>query len=82
MKEEDAKQKRCCGPVGCGALIPVTDVMEPGLMGARVDAADSLSPRWCVGSGCMAWRWKDEMAFELKEHGYCGLAGREGGLYG
>ena len=29
----------------------------------------------CCGSYCMAWRWND---LEVKNEGYCGLAGREG----
>ena len=39
--------------------------------------------KWCCDSGvhkciankCMAWRWFDP---EVKENGYCGLAGKEG----
>ena len=29
----------------------------------------------CQGSTCMAWRWFDT---EIKNEGYCGLAGKEG----
>ena len=33
-------------------------------------AGDAL----CESSGCMAWRWFDT---EVKNEGYCGLAGKE-----
>ena len=29
----------------------------------------------CVAYQCMAWRWNDT---EIKNEGYCGLAGKEG----
>lgn len=29
----------------------------------------------CIGPECMAWRWNDT---EIKNGGYCGLAGKEG----
>lgn len=29
----------------------------------------------CIGPKCMAWRWFD---MEIKNDGYCGLAGKEG----
>ena len=29
----------------------------------------------CIANECMAWRWFDP---EVKENGYCGLAGKEG----
>ena len=28
----------------------------------------------CITDACMAWRWKDT---EIKNEGYCGLAGKE-----
>ena len=29
----------------------------------------------CIDNKCMAWRWFDT---EIKNEGYCGLAGKEG----
>ena len=29
----------------------------------------------CIGPECMVWRWFDT---EIKNDGYCGLAGKEG----
>ena len=29
----------------------------------------------CIGEDCMAWRWFDT---EIKNEGYCGMAGKEG----
>lgn len=34
----------------------------------------------CIGSACMAWRWKGKAAFEgqpIERYGRCGLAGEE-----
>ena len=33
------------------------------------------NPARCSANACMAWRWFDT---EIKNEGYCGLAGKEG----
>lgn len=30
----------------------------------------------CIGSSCMAWRWKDELVRPATSQGFCGLAGK------
>lgn len=73
--EEEAKTKACCGPLGCGLLgePPLRQTNRPpqrpgDYHGApfsdqqqfTVDLAALLrSPRTCIGSACMAWRWFD-----------------------
>jgi hypothetical protein len=42
VTEEQAKEKRCCGPEGCG-----------GSLYLHKSKSDE---RWCIGSLCMAWR--------------------------
>lgn len=65
MIEDEAKQKLCCGPEGCGR-------------GAKAYAGGNNGPdivyvkRYCVGSACMAWR------LEMGGGGRCGLADRAG----
>lgn len=44
LTENEAKEKRCCGPVGCGR--------KPSA--ALTSASDD---RFCIGSACMGWRW-------------------------
>ncbi|MCC6776675.1 MAG: hypothetical protein IT537_08575 [Hyphomicrobiales bacterium] len=34
----------------------------------------AMGAAYCVGSQCMAWRWRDEKS-RLDRRGYCGLAG-------
>ena len=44
----------------------------------HVDEAEKLMCPFggdCVAYQCMAWRWNDT---EIKNEGYCGLAGKEG----
>lgn len=43
VTEQDAKNKRCCGPDGCGDV-------KRGVTGMR--ASDE---RFCIGSECMGW---------------------------
>ncbi len=91
LTEEDAKTKWC--------PFSRTMVWRNSLGGSSATAvnrwADEDGPALptaciCLGSGCMAWRWKREFVFkadgvqvhlvdEVVEppiHGYCGLAGR------
>lgn len=65
MTEAEAREKRCCGPEGCG-IVPRSSLN---------------SGRRCVGSNCMAWRWEatkisGEPAGRNPE-GYCGLCDRQ-----
>jgi hypothetical protein len=34
------------------------------------------SPTYCLGSGCMAWRWTTRDGQTKTDNGYCGKAGR------
>lgn len=43
--EDQAKRQHCCGPEGTGNFIR--------------DGRDQPR-RWCMASGCMAWRWEHE----------------------
>ncbi len=66
MTEEEAKAKRCCGPMGCGSAAPGT-----------TDHADGV--RFCIGSACMAWRWVSRAPGtppRADEPGFCGKAGK------
>lgn len=44
--------------------------------GASQQLADGPGPN-CVGSHCMAWRWRDS-AQVIERRGFCGLAGYAG----
>jgi len=63
MTEDEAKATTCHK-----TLIPV----------ASADgSAPWFSPQACVGSACMAWRWKrDNNDNPSSKFGFCGLAGR------
>ncbi len=76
MTEEEAKQKRCCGPEGLGIPYGSVEVCH--------DDATPLvfAPiRWCIGSECMAWRTRPAGVKSVKHPdgedttGFCGLAG-------
>ena len=50
MTPEQAQNKRCCGPEGCGE--------------ERSNSANVLVPaftRKCIGPDCMAWRWNEPL---------------------
>lgn len=44
--ETEARELRCCGPDGCGAISMCAGTSERDY-------------RYCVGSKCMAWQWDD-----------------------
>ena len=68
VTEEEAAHKRCCGPENCGK--------------SEHTAEFGQSPRFCVGSACMAWRWSEYQKSVIKSGGhvliaptgYCGVA--------
>jgi len=71
MTEDEAKTKWC-------PFIRETEHPDGVLQTNRSDLSRGS---WnCIGSACMAWRWKmtwDETGIGVEEnfHGYCGLAG-------
>lgn len=79
MTEDEAKTKWC----------PFVRVHGGDLSFNRYAAADNPAFNCtCLGSACMAWRWRwiPEMEIsrgahliESKTEGYCGLAGKPGG---
>jgi hypothetical protein len=62
MTEEEAAQRWC--PF---ARVPATAVN-------RVPGGQAHPAARCLGSGCMAWRWRDTGRGE-GDDGVCGLAG-------
>jgi hypothetical protein len=52
MTEEEAKKMRCCGPQGCGGWNGNSNA------GEAVFGYASEPIRFCIGSACMAWRWR------------------------
>lgn len=54
--EEEAKDKLCCGPSGCGLISDIRsdDGMSLVFAGVRI----------CVGSRCAAWRWIAGLSIE------------------
>ena len=70
MTEQEAKTK-WCPQVETGAYRPNPD-------GANIRLS------FCIGSACMAWRWKPKPLVESdrfgpqidSEYGFCGLAGK------
>lgn len=67
LTEEQATEKRCCGPDGCGFV--------------RVSTGLPTIVRYCIASQCMAWRQAvplqgvTAMEVAAERKGYCGLAG-------
>lgn len=54
MKESEALTKRCIGPEYCG------EKRKEGMFAAA---------RYCIASGCMAWKWKYKSKRILYEEG-------------
>ena len=52
--EDEAREKRCCGPEGCGAA------PYPPMVGYDM--------RYCIASACMAWEFEPD--FSGGESGY------------
>ena len=55
----------------CPSCISFT---ERGLSRSGLKITDYIYGN-CIADRCMMWRWNDP---EVKNEGYCGLAGREG----
>lgn len=65
MNVEEAKNHQC--PL----CISFT---EQGLSKSGLKITDYVYAN-CIADRCMAWRWNDT---EIKNKGYCGVAGKEG----
>lgn len=67
MTEGEAKTKTC----------PFT-FATPAVYSPNGDGIRQYGPWNCIGSACMAWRWKYGFSEPNKENdkGYCGLAGK------
>jgi hypothetical protein len=85
LSEDEAKTKRC--PEGFSA-VHVTDNGHPLYRqipsldgGAANFTVKASAPACCIGSACMAWRWKRWELDPVDRHrirgtvGYCGKAG-------
>jgi len=80
MTEEEAKTKWC--PFAKVVMLPEGTAAVP--MGRKVTRDQDNAVRTigdhCIGSACMAWRWKDPTTPHLDDRdalgGYCGLAGK------
>jgi hypothetical protein len=70
LTEEEAAQKWC--PLAQG-------MQQKGLVANRDEAGSPTSNATCIGSGCMAWRWKlstrQRLARIQPTHGFCGEFG-------
>jgi len=79
VTEEEAKTKRCCGPVGCGeADAEVLTLAVKTFTGdyEALQRAINFVPRMCIGSACMAWQWETPAPKVVERVGWCGLAQR------
>lgn len=93
--EDEAKTKRCQesfgdGFVGSGTAQAMSIPANPFGYGSSAGALVTSSPAMCIGSACMAWRWRgwvdpqraDGHVYEHGDRratshvGYCGKAGR------
>ena len=72
MKEVTAKEKTCCGPPAVYAAVAALVAVQTRRTAQGFAGSVTISPK-CIGSACMAWRWRPE----AQGHGYCGLAGKE-----
>lgn len=81
LTEEEAKTKRCQESFGDSNVSPYGHMYAgaaPPYSPQVAAVAISTSPSMCIGSACMAWRWKnDPLAdYPIDTKGYCGKAGR------
>lgn len=91
ITERKAKETRCCGAAGLGRELvagfgnALHDERARGEGDTR-PLAQHGNGRYCIASGCMAWRWdresggyKDDNPISMERNpatrGFCGLAG-------
>lgn len=72
LTEEQARTKQCCGPFGCGKAEAA--VIDQQSIATSVASALFVR-RVCIGSECMAWRWRyaTRGAPIHANEGFCGL---------
>lgn len=69
---EESKTKRCQEGFASG---PVVDLGGRSMMSmAGSSFAYPTSPMFCIGPGCMAWRWSKERTNDGASLGFCGKA--------
>lgn len=71
MTEDEASEK-WCPFVRVG--MPVGGSMNRDVQGYH-EAVSNKKHFNCIGSDCMAWRWKEDTTRSVTRKGYCGLAG-------
>lgn len=80
VTEEEAKTKRCQESyAACSQVTPEGHTFAMAFSGGAY--ATATAPSMCIGSRCMAWRWRDSWvedgrnAAQPNTKGYCGKAG-------
>jgi len=79
LTEAEAKTKWC---PHARVIVPITEAetneMVDTATGNRIDNGKVPKNSKCIGSSCMAWRWRMYLQAEPDQHsrGYCGLSGR------
>lgn len=79
MTEGEAREKWCPFSRATSELLAKgTDVMVGAVVVNRLHVVGQApNTCMCVGSGCMAWRWKFiKPRAPQNSNGYCGLAGK------
>lgn len=79
LTEEEARERRCCGPQNCG------DTRGSQRVEASATTPVMNSPlRYCITSACMAWRFgmlttieSGPPPWKVTPLGYCGIAGTQ-----
>ena len=79
LTEDEAKTKRCQESFGDTNVSPTGHAYSAHIAYGG-SALVQTSPSYCIGSACMAWRWKrgeyDQGGQEIATHGFCGKAGQ------
>lgn len=87
LTEDEAKTKRCQESFPAAEGLSLGGTAEAGLFPPSVSFGSSggyvkqTAPLMCIGSACMAWRWRLSGAFPRDKgddysKGYCGKAGK------
>lgn len=71
VTEEEAKTKRCQESFGDGWTTPDGRIATLGAASQCVSVV--ASPSFCIGSACMAWRWRTEAHAPYRD--YCITSG-------